>query len=64
MKDDNSGKSIVFIVDDDPLVRDLSQVCFDRSACRRGFSPLRRSFCRKSGLRSRAVWCSTSGYPA
>ena len=51
MKDDNSGNRSY---SSSTMIRwcvDLSQVSFDRSACKHGFSPLRRSFCRKSGLR-------------
>ena len=44
MKDDNSAKSIVFIVDDPRWCANPSPACFDRSACRRRFSALRRSF--------------------
>lgn len=64
MKDDSSEKSIVFVVDDDPLVREsVSNLLRSVGLQTRVFGST-SDFCGKCGLHYRAVWCSTSGYPA
>ena len=56
MKDDKSGKSIVFVVDDDPLVRGSVSILL-RSVGLQTRVFVRGSFCRKSGLRFQVAWC-------